>query len=1015
MDGQAGGIAGKIELAAVKASRSGALRQAVELLKGQRPRAVSVEGPGGMVQAQQPAPGVTPGVPLVTSEGGAIGPVDIEFLEGTGVIVLRGHERDVARVRQLIAEIEKLSAETEPKIVVRPMMHVNSESIAALLNQLYQQVYFPRQGLVSITPLVTPNAILVVGREDNVNTVLELAGRLDLPVDALAQSRIFPLRHASAVEVKATIDNFFARQEVEQQQQPTQQPQQTLAMRVRVTADFRSNSLIVQASPRDMAEVELLIQRLDTATSESENELRVFTLENALAVELAEVLRQAISTQAPGAAPAAAEPVPVTPRATPAGDGPRGAPTPAAPTTPRSRSAALKFLLIDPEGQKRLRSGILTDVTITADPRANTLLVSAPSESMELIAALVRTLDQIPGADVQIKVFTVVNGDATGLVEMLERLFGQTTANQPGAAGASGTGSLVERPLVTMRFSVDARTNSIIASGSDSDLGVVEAILLRLDASDISQRQTAVYRLKNAPAQEVSDAINEFLTSRREVQDIAPETASPFEQIEREVVVVPEVVSNSLIVSATPRYFEEIRKVVEELDERPPMVMIQVLIAEVALNDADEFGVELGIQDGLLFDRSLVSELELIETTTQTTTPGGGITSVQQQTIVSSLLNPGFNFNTPALGNSGGDRSLRTSDKVAGQALSNFAVGRTSDLGYGGLVLSAGSENINVLIRALQETRRLEILSRPQIMTLDNQPAYIQVGQQVPRVIGTAVELGVQQNTIQDEDVGIILGVVPRISPDGLVVMMIDATKSEVGPEAEGIPVSISATGDVIRSPRIDRTFAQTTVSAASGQTIVLGGLITKSAEDIHRRVPLLSDIPLLGHLFRFDSARERKTELLIIMTPHIVRNAQDAERIKQVEAARMSWCLADVIELHGDAGLRSRSDAWGDDETTTIYPELELYDAEQLPPPAAPVPGAEVPELPAPAYEPAVPGNGTDPTMGPSAGVRRGFEPALWRESDPRVTPAGHQTTDAVMHAESIDVQTLRLPPVTH
>ena len=105
-----------------------------------------------------------------------------------------------------------------------------------------------------------------------------------------------------------------------------------------------------------------------------------------------------------------------------------------------------------------------------------------------------------------------------------------------------------------------------------------------------------------------------------------------------------------------------------------------------------------------------------------------------------------------------------------------------------------------------------------------------------------------QTNRVQWENVGVILGITPRISPDGLVVMLIDASKQEIGPEAEGIPISIMAqTGDVIRSPRINVTLAQTTVSAADGQTIVLGGLLTKNKSVAHRKVPGLADIPLLG------------------------------------------------------------------------------------------------------------------------------------------------------------------------
>ena len=119
--------------------------------------------------------------------------------------------------------------------------------------------------------------------------------------------------------------------------------------------------------------------------------------------------------------------------------------------------------------------------------------------------------------------------------------------------------------------------------------------------------RSRVHRLQNAPAADVATAINEFLRTERQITvEFDPEAVSPFEQIEREVVVVPEVVSNSLIISATPRYFEQIVQLVEELDEQPPMVLIQVLIASVRLDNLSELGVELGLQDSLLFDRSAI-------------------------------------------------------------------------------------------------------------------------------------------------------------------------------------------------------------------------------------------------------------------------------------------------------------------------------------------------------------------------------------------------------------------------
>jgi hypothetical protein len=162
---------------------------------------------------------------------------------------------------------------------------------------------------------------------------------------------------------------------------------------------------------------------------------------------------------------------------------------------------------------------------------------------------------------------------------------------------------------------------------------------------------------------------------------------------------------------------------------------------------------------------------------------------------------------------------------------------------------------------------------------------------------------------------------VPRISPDGLVVMQITANKSEVGPEAEGIPISVSPNGTVLRSPRIDITQALTTISALSGQTVVLGGLLQTRKFDVHRRVPIIADIPLIGDLFRYDSVSQERRELLVILTPQIIYNKMDSDLVKQIESSRMSYILSDVINLHGEAGLRSRCDEWFDGEMESVYP----------------------------------------------------------------------------------------------
>lgn len=804
--------------------------------------------------------------------------VEVEALPELDVIILRGNQRDVDEVVRIVEEIERLSAEAEPTIEVIALAHVGSEKLATLVRGVQLDLIGTRQGICTITALVKPNAVLLIGWGEALGAMRELVQKLDQPADAQSELRVFRLKYASAEATAKTVTEFFARRT-------------GLGAKVLVVADPRTNSLLVQADPSDLAEVELLLARLDTSRGAAANELRVFKLKNTLAADLGPVLQAAIS----GTGPAAA------------GQGGAAA---------TARSAVLKFLTIDAQGQKVLESGILGDIRITPDPRTNSLLISAPAETIELLAALVEQLDAIPAAVAQIKVFTIINGDAASLVEMLRNLLENRTAGLgPQLAGAEG-----EDSLAPLRFSVDLRTNSIIATGAAGELNIVEAILLRLDQSDAQERQTAVYRLKNAPATNVADSISQFVEGQRRLQQTQAQAGltNTFRRVESEIVVVSEVVSNSLIISATPRYFDQIMRMVEQLDAEPAQVLIQLLIAEIQLNKTDEFGVELGLQDSLLFDRGILGG------TIQSTIDGAG--NIINQTTQPTVNAPGYNFNNQALGNSASPRAYQNSDKVGGQGLSSFSLGRTnSDLNFGGLVLSASSESVSVLLRALKERRRLDVLSRPQVMTLDNQPAYVQVGQRVPRVINTQLSQFGSVNAIDLYNIGLILLVTPRISPDGLVVMEIDTERSSIDNSQPPVVIGISQNGTPLTQPIFRTTTARTTVSAADGQTLILGGLLTNETFKQTRRVPVLSNIPVLGGIFRYDLTRNSRSELLIILTPHVVRSEADADRLKQIEANRISWCLADVQRLHGECGICQR----GDCEhmmvpTEVIYPDID-------------------------------------------------------------------------------------------
>jgi type II secretion system protein D len=861
--------------------------------------------PGGAVQ---PAPGGLgqgvigtdiPGVSQALQQAeasGLIGQVQIQFIEGANIVIIIGREQDVQRVVQIIERIEALTKETTPAVEIHELQHVNSESMAALLTRVYDAMFAGRLGALNVTALGKPNALLLVGPAANVQTAIEkIIIPLDQPVTPQTRFEVFRLKHVSAANAKTLVDGFLRQDATGATQPPPVDPLlPALTPRATVIADATTNSLVVSASQRDMADITELLRRVDTVPDQVFT-VRVFPLRNVIATTLADALTTAIAQPAD---------------ATIVGN------------------HILQIIPIG-EGEAVLRSGILNGVSFTAEANSNSLIVKAHEETMPLIAKLIERLDVTPEASAELKVFPIKNGDSVALTTMLQTLFAATATADAAAPGLSEGG------LVRLQITNDPRTNSIIVAGSREDLWIVEAILTQLDVADIRQRETRVIRLSNAFAVNVAPALQTLILQQQTIDQQTGVVPSIFDVYQRGVIVVAEQVTNHLIISAAPEQWRKIEEIIEQLDKRPPMVQVQVLIAEVRLGDTDEFGIEFGLQDSLLFDRSNLSSFDTITTTTTEPSAAGGSVQTQTQTIINAVGEPGFNFNNPnlPLGNNLSTAALAAASHVATQGLSNFGVNRiNNDLGFSGFVFSASSQSVSVLLRALQEKRRLEILSRPILTAVDAQVAALQVGQEVPLISSTSFTEFGQVNTVTPTQVGLIISVQPLISPDGIVSMVVSAEKSEVGPEAEGIPISITTGGQVLRSPRIDRTIAETTVSAADGQTIVLSGLLTTRKSDVHRRVPLLAEIPLLGDLFRYDSVAEERRELLIIMTPKIIDDEKDAEQIKRVESSRMSWILGDVISLNGHSGLRSRCDEWYEGEMDSVYPNYIPQEGELMP-----------------------------------------------------------------------------------
>ena len=854
--------------------------------------------------------------------GGLKGDVNVEALDDLGVLILRGNEADVEAVMSIIQQIEKLSAGSSPDIHVRTLKHVDSESLSELLTSVYEKLNRSRgrerevTQQISVIAIGKPNAVMILAPQNDIDTVDALIEKLDQPIDPTNEFEVFKLRYAVASQVLTAVENFFSggsstggTGQLQPQGASSSRSTGGLRGRVKAISDSRTNSVIVQAKPRDLEEVRRLIDELDKVGSESVSKIKLIPLKNALADEIAEILNLAIQS--------AISP-PAQARSNQTGGGGGGATVGAQGQVDQklreAKSAVLQFLENDANGESLIETGVLSDIRINADSRTNSLVVTAPEESLALIEALVRRFDKPSSMVAEIKHFTLKNADASSVVKMLNELFnqqqqgqgqGQRGGNQQQQqlglqlAGAEDASS----QLIPLKFSTDIRTNSIIAVGGAEALSVVEAIILRLDASDVRKRESSVYRLKNSPAQEVANAITLFLQGQRDLANSGnQDLISDVEQLERQVIVVAEANSNSLLISATPRYFKDIMEMVSRIDAAKQEVMIQALLVEVTLDNTDEFGVELGFQDSLLFNRSLTGASDI--TTISTTSTAAGQPQVTTQSIVSQAATPGFLFNN--LGPLGNNVGAKGSDPnaVGSQGLSNFGVGRTSNnAGFGGLVLSAGSESVNVLLRALSASRRLEILSRPQIRTLDSQTGTINVGQIVP-VVNGITSSGVAGNIVPAvirDPAGIILEVTPRITPDDRIVMQVHAERSSYNLTSNaGVTLTTDSTGREIKAPVKDISTALTTVSVANEQTIVVGGLIQKTDDLITRKVPWLGDVPIIGNVFRFDAHLCKRTELLIFLTPRIVKSNSVSEIIKQIEAERLHYTEEEAEAIHG-------------------------------------------------------------------------------------------------------------------
>lgn len=289
-----------------------------------------------------------------------------------------------------------------------------------------------------------------------------------------------------------------------------------------------------------------------------------------------------------------------------------------------------------------------------------------------------------------------------------------------------------------------------------------------------------------------------------------------------EAIITSDPQTRSLVIVTDDETNENIRQVIQSLDRPKPQVLINVVFMQVTHNNDLDLGVE-----------------------------------------------GSYTYNA---------RGGNPANDVGGTAF-NVA---TAQAASGGGFYQILSDDINLMVRALEVAGKTEILSRPSILARNNQQATITVGQEVPLVTNTRVtDQNAVINTVQYREIGIILRVTPFITPDGLVEMI-------VAPEISSLSDRTVDIGNNATAPVIEKRSADTVVVTPSGKTVVIGGLIATQKINQDRKVPLLGDIPLLGYAFKRKVKQDTKTELLIFMTPTVIQRPGDLARASLKETDRL-------------------------------------------------------------------------------------------------------------------------------
>lgn len=439
---------------------------------------------------------------------------------------------------------------------------------------------------------------------------------------------------------------------------------------------------------------------------------------------------------------------------------------------------------------------------VAAHPPTNVLILSDRGSNVNKVARVIGRIDQ--KNDQPVEVIPLEHGSARDVVRVLNEM----------AVGTDASFNLAV---------ADDRTNSVLLGGERDRRLELRALVALLDAPPVDGGDTRVRYLNYADSENLAAQLS------AQFQDEGTE--------EKRVLVTADVATNALIMDAPPATMRQMLAVVDQLDIRRAQVLVEVLIAEVSADRANQLGVNWAAYDP---QRVLGS----------TDFPASG-TSLRE--LVAGSL-------------SGTDQGRAVAAEALGPG-AGFAVGRVRDDGL----------SFAALISAVENTAGSNILGTPMVVTLDNEEATINVGQNVPFITGSYASSGINPSsadgqirpftTVGRNDIGLTLTITPRINQGDAVRLEIDQTLSELAPSVAGAVDLVTNTRELT-----------TAVIVEDGGTLVLGGLIQDKIRESRQSVPVLGSLPLIGALFRASGQTREKTNLMLFIRPTILRDSAQAD-----------------------------------------------------------------------------------------------------------------------------------------